>query len=162
MPRAQRTNTVISVADVRSEQRWPGYMDAVRKFGMRSVLAMPLTLQSEARAAMNLYTSTPEAFGPAEIAAARRYADLASKVGVIALRLAAYSENVEHLQAAMQSRTAIDIAIGVVMAQNRCSQDEAFGILRQASSHRNVKLRVLAEELVSSVGRATPTTSFDT
>lgn len=159
---AQRTNTVISVADVRSEQRWPGYMDAVRKFGMRSVLAMPLTLQSEARAAMNLYTSTPEAFGPAEIAAARRYADLASKVGVIALRLAAYSENVEHLQAAMQSRTAIDIAIGVVMAQNRCSQDEAFGILRQASSHRNVKLRVLAEELVSSVGRATPTTSFDT
>lgn len=159
---AQRTNTVISVADVRSERRWPGYMAAVREFGMRSVLALPLTLQSEAAAAMNLYTSTPEAFGPAEIEAARRYAELASKVGVIALRLAAYSENVEHLQAAMESRTAIDIAIGVVMGQNRCSQEEAFAILRKASSHRNVKLRVLAEELVASVGRQSASTVFDT
>ncbi|GAA1143877.1 GAF and ANTAR domain-containing protein [Nesterenkonia lutea] len=159
---AQRTNTVISVADVRTERRWPGYMAAVREFGMRSVLAMPLTLHSEAQAAMNLYTSTPEAFGPAEIAAARRYADLASQVGLIALRLAARSENVEHLQAAMESRTAIDIAVGVVMAQNRCTQEEAFGILREASSHRNIKLRVLAEELVASVGRQTPATVFDT
>ncbi|WP_051501130.1 GAF domain-containing protein [Nesterenkonia sp. AN1] len=57
---AQRTNTVISVSDVRSERRWPGYMAAVREFGMRSVLALPLTLQSESAAAMNLYTSTPE------------------------------------------------------------------------------------------------------
>jgi len=159
---AQRTNTVISVADVRSERRWPDYMAAVREFGMRSVLAVPLTLQSEAKAAMNFYTSTPEAFGPAEIAAARRYAELASKVGVIALRLAAHAENIEHLQAAMESRTAIDIAVGVVMAQNRCTQEEAFSILRKASSHRNVKLRVLAEELVASVGRATPSTVFDT
>lgn len=159
---AQRTNTVISVADVRTERRWPGYMAAVREFGMRSVLAVPLTLQSGAAAAMNLYTGTPEAFGPAEIEAAQRYAELASKVGVIALRLAAYSENAAHLKAAMESRTAIDIAIGVVMAQNRCSQQAAFDILRQASSHRNVKLRVLAEELVASVGRGSASTVFET
>lgn len=159
---AQRTNTVISVSDVRSERRWPGYMAAVQEFGMRSVLALPLTLQSESAAAMNLYTSTPEAFGPAEIEAARRYAELASKVGVIALRLAAYSENVEHLRAAMESRTAIDIAIGVVMAQNRCTQQEAFAILRKASSHRNIKLRTLAEELVATVGRQSASTVFDT
>ncbi len=62
----------------------------------------------------------------------------------------------------MESRTAIDIAIGVVMGQNRCSQEEAFAILRKASSHRNVKLRVLAEELVASVGRQSASTVFDT
>lgn len=61
----------------------------------------------------------------------------------------------------MESRTAIDTAIGIIMAQNQCDQDDAFTILKSASSYRNTKLRVLAEEIVASVGRAKPTTTFE-
>jgi hypothetical protein len=44
------------------------------------------------------------------------------------------------LAAALESRTAIDIASGVIMAQTGCSQKEAVNVLMNASSNRNEKL----------------------
>ena len=61
----------------------------------------------------------------------------------------------------MESRTVIDLAVGSIMAQNRCSQDEAFTILKDASSHRNIKLQQLAQHLIASLGQPPPTTAFD-
>jgi len=58
-----------------------------------------------------------------------------------------------NLLAAMESRTVIDMAVGAIMAQNRCSQDAALKILRIASSSRNVKLRDVAAHVVTSVGK---------
>ncbi len=51
----------------------------------------------------------------------------------------------------MKSRTAIDIAVGVIMAQNRCSQSAAMAILRTASNSRNIKLRDVAAGVIESV-----------
>lgn len=61
----------------------------------------------------------------------------------------------------MESRTDIDVAVGIVMAQNRCSQAEAFEILQRASSTRNVKLRVIASEIVQRVSGAAGATHFE-
>ena len=62
----------------------------------------------------------------------------------------------------MKSRTTIDLAAGVIMAQNRCSQATAMAILKNASSARNVKLRDVAATVVASVSSdATVTTHFD-
>lgn len=58
-------------------------------------------------------------------------------------------QEVEQLKAALTSRTTIDQAIGILMAQNRCGPDEAFEILAKASSNRNVKLRELARQIVA-------------
>ncbi|WP_344698136.1 GAF and ANTAR domain-containing protein, partial [Paenarthrobacter ilicis] len=49
---------------------------------------------------------------------------------------------------AMERRTVIDQVCGMIMAQNNCSQDEAFAVLQKASQHRNIKLHSLAEEIV--------------
>jgi AmiR/NasT family two-component response regulator len=45
------------------------------------------------------------------------------------------------------------------MAQNGCSQDAAFGVLRNASGARNVKLREVAAAVVAGLneGRAIET-----
>lgn len=51
----------------------------------------------------------------------------------------------------MQSRTAIDIATGVVMAQYWCSQEAAMSILKRASNSRNTKLRDVAAGVIESV-----------
>ncbi|MHA7210473.1 ANTAR domain-containing protein [Arthrobacter sp. MDT1-65] len=66
------------------------------------------------------------------------------------------------MRTAMESRTTIDLAVGVIMGQNRCSQDEAIKILRAASSGRNVKLRDLASNVLVSLGQTGPVrTHFD-
>ena len=62
----------------------------------------------------------------------------------------------------MQSRTAIDIATGVIMAQNRCSQEVALKVLKTASSLRNMKLRDVAASVAASVsGDTAISTYFD-
>jgi AmiR/NasT family two-component response regulator len=53
----------------------------------------------------------------------------------------------------MDSRSVIDQAMGVVMAQNRCDADAAFAILTRASQNRNIKLRDIARSTVLSVSR---------
>jgi AmiR/NasT family two-component response regulator len=57
------------------------------------------------------------------------------------------------LKAALESRTTIDLAIGIIMGQNRCSQEAAFKILKNASSTRNAKLRDVAATIVAAVNR---------
>ena len=59
----------------------------------------------------------------------------------------------EQLEAAVQSRAVIDQAKGIIMAQDQCTGDAAFQLLVRASQNRNVKLRLLAEQLVSGVAQ---------
>ncbi|GAA1138986.1 GAF domain-containing protein [Nesterenkonia lutea] len=158
---AQRSNTIIRVFDVRQEKRWPQYMDEVRSHGLRSALAVPLTVNATATAAMNFYTHEAAAFTEEDVEAAKEYAELASTVVAIALHIAAHAENAEDRRIAMESRTTIDLAAGIIMGQNRCSQDDAVRILKDASNLRNIKLRVLAEQVIASVGHGPTSTNFE-
>jgi AmiR/NasT family two-component response regulator len=40
----------------------------------------------------------------------------------------------------------------LIIAQNRCTADETLDILRSASSHRNIKLRDVAHDIITPVG----------
>jgi AmiR/NasT family two-component response regulator len=51
----------------------------------------------------------------------------------------------------MQSRTVIDMAVGAIVAENRCGRETAFGILTRASSTRNIKLRDVAAGVITSI-----------
>jgi AmiR/NasT family two-component response regulator len=61
----------------------------------------------------------------------------------------------DHLRIALSSRSVIDQAIGIVMAQRRCGPEEAFATLRMISQRRNIKLRTIAAELVEAICRPT-------
>lgn len=152
----------VYVPDLLQEDRWgPDYALAVAKHGLRSVLSLPFDLQGEAKAALNLYSAAPDAFGDSARQRAWGYTREVSQALRLAVRFALHTDNANNLRASMESRTAIDIAIGIVMAQNRCSQNEAFRILSNAASNSNTKLRTLAEDLVRRIGGAQAATHFD-
>ena len=69
------------------------------------------------------------------------------------MRLAQLAEDRDNLAAALESRTIIDLATGIIMAQNNCNQETAIKVLRSASNTRNRKLRDVAALLVASVGK---------
>ena len=62
--------------------------------------------------------------------------------------LAAAIHQVQHLEAALASSRAIGMAMGILMARHRLTEDQAFDQLRGMSSRRNVKLRDVATEVV--------------
>jgi transcriptional regulator with GAF, ATPase, and Fis domain len=159
---AIRENESVLVPDVDSDHRWPEYLKAVRQHGIRSILGVPFDLEGEAGAAMNLYARSANSFTAEAIDRAEKYAARASKALNLSVRMAHLSETRDNLKAAMESRTTIDLAIGVIMGQNRCSQEAAFKILRNASSARNVKLRDVAATIIAGINQGHDAeTSFD-
>lgn len=148
---AMRTTTTVHVPDVTGEHRWPNYIQAVAAKGVGSILGVPLRLDADSSAALNIYSSQSNAFSPEDIARAELFAEQSAKTLRLELRLARLQQVKDDLELAMKSRTAIDIAVGVIMAQSRCSQSAAMAILVKASSSRNVKLRDVAAGVIESV-----------
>lgn len=159
--RAAREGTLYSVPDFARESRFPDYTAAVRNHGVRSALGVPIILDAPAYAGLNLYSRTAGAFDDDAIAQARQLARDASMALRLAVRIANLTDTGTHLTAAMESRTTIDLAAGIIMGQNRCSQEQAMRILQMASSSRNQKLRAVAAGVVESIGHGPPRTHFE-
>ena len=151
----------VHVPDLFEEDRWgPDYATAVASHGLRSVLSLPFNLQGEAKAALNLYSDVPHKFDDRATAKARGYTREISQALRLAVRFSLHTDSAANLRKTLESRTIIDIAIGIVMAQNRCSQEAAVSILTEASSNSNRKLRDIAKSLVDSVGGAGTRTHY--
>jgi GAF domain-containing protein len=159
--RAAREGVVHYVCDVDREKRFPEYSRAIADHGIRSALGVPIPLEGEAMAALNFYSPLVDAFHEDAIAAAQRFAEEVSASLRLAVRIARLTESRADMKAAMESRTTIDLAVGVIMGQNRCSQDAAMSILKSASSVRNVKLRDVAASVLQSLGQGPGRTHFD-
>jgi GAF domain-containing protein len=155
-PDALRDQCVVSVEDTAGTTAWPGFAPHAAAYGVRSCLCLPLASGGRAIGALNLYSPVPRAFGAAERQRAEEFAGHASGALAVASRLAAYTALIDQLRASLASRAVIDQALGVIMGQERCTQAEAFGVLRVASQQRNIKLRDLAAEIVTEVSGEPP------
>jgi len=139
---------VMKVSDMRLETRWPDYAAAVTKKGVLSSVSLPLPLQTDLVGALNTYSHTAGALDQT----VELGTEIADHIAVAISNAVTYKESEKlaaDMHAAMASRAVIEQAKGAIMAQNRCTPDEAFEILRVASMGRNVKLRDLAQDLVN-------------
>ena len=153
---AMRDNHMVRIEDTAAKLRWPEFERQAASHGIRSCLALPLSADGRPVGALNLYAREASAFGAAEAHRARDFAENASGALTLAIRLASYAALVEQLRSSLASRTIIDQALGIVMARERCSQAQAFAILRSASQNSNVKLRDIASAIVTTVSGEPP------
>jgi GAF domain-containing protein len=158
---AMNTGTTVLVPNTRRDSRWPEYGQAIAELGQLSVLAVPLILDEDARAALNIFAPAVNAFNSTALESAELFASHAQSALRLAVRVATGQQLAADLKAAMESRTAIDLAAGIIMGQNRCSQEEAMAILVKTSSGRNQKLRTVAENLVAAFSTRGSVTHFD-
>jgi GAF domain-containing protein len=149
---AMRTGALVDAPDLATDDRWGNYRSHALAQGIRSMLSTPLGVDGQTFGALNLYSTKPEAFDAAARAQVERWAQQASGAVGVALRLAERTRHGQQLAEALSSRSIIDQALGILMAQQRCSSAAAFEILRSASQGRNVKLRTIAADIVHAVG----------
>ena len=109
---------------------------------------MPLHADGANFGAMNLYSKQPDAFDSEAVSLAMILAGQAGLASQVAAALFRHRDLADQLQEAMGSRSVIDQAMGVLMAQRKITADAAFGLLRETSQHLNVKLRLVAQEVV--------------
>lgn len=159
---AAREDRLVYLPDTLEESRWPDYRKAAAEAGVRSALGVPLDLGGEAAAALDVYSDRPHAFDADSMEIVQRQALAMSTTLHLAVRLARHRDVETDLRAALESRTSIDLAVGILMGRNHCSQQEAVAMLRHASNRRNIKLRDLADELVRAMGNGkAAATHFD-
>jgi GAF domain-containing protein len=133
--------------DLAVDDRWARFGPEAAARGVRSLLAVPL-LADGTIGALNLYGRLPQAFGVADRARGLILAALAAAAHSSAQVHEGEEQRAANLHDALASREVIGQAQGILMERERITADEAFGILRRASQHLNIKLRSVAQTLV--------------
>lgn len=159
--KALREMSPVIIDDGSTDARWPDLTKKFAEMGVHSSLGIPMEISDDASAALNFFASKPGVFTPDVFDQAVGFADAARDILHLSVRIDSAHNRAKDLESAMQSRTAIDVACGVIMAQNRCSQAEAMEILTRVSSNRNRKLRDVAAELIEHVSGSGIETHFD-
>jgi GAF domain-containing protein len=158
---AMRAGEVVEVGDADLDTRWPAFMEQARARGVKSSLSLPLIVRDTSMGAINLYScEQTHAFDAERRGRLEMFAAQASTALMVALRRARQDATNKQLEAALTSRSTIDQAMGILMGQQRCSAQEAFDLLRAHSQVNNIKLREVAEHLVSRTA-STPRTPTD-
>lgn len=135
--------------DLGVDPRWPRWGPAAVALGFRSVLSAELHAGGDRIGALNLYGSYARQFTDDDAETAMLFAQHA------AAALAAVSLQ-EGLRNALDSRTVIGQAQGILMERFDVQPDQAFAILRRYSQDNNTRLIDVARDLVKTLALPSP------
>ncbi|MBV9830795.1 MAG: GAF and ANTAR domain-containing protein [Marmoricola sp.] len=130
--------------DLAHEQRWPSWSPRAAAAGVRSVMSIRLTTETEVLGSLNLYSGSTT-WLPDEVDVALIYAAHAANAMSSAKRATG-------LQVAVERRHSIGVAQGMLMMRYDLTLDQSFEVLRRLSSQHNIKLRDLAAQVVAQRG----------
>ncbi|MGN6783152.1 MAG: GAF and ANTAR domain-containing protein [Marmoricola sp.] len=132
----------VLVRDTRTETRWPTCARCVADKGIRSLLSVRLYTSSSTVGTLNLYDEQPDAFDAVD----QDVAHVLARHAAVALSHARQTEN---LWQAIDARKRVGQAQGILMERYQLSEDQAFAVLMRYSQNNNMKLREVAERLIS-------------
>lgn len=146
-----QTGQVISIGALRGPSPWPRFAEASVAHGYLSVCAIPMRIKDYTMGCLNLFLGGPAVMDPADIALARGLADVAT-IAISQNRLtedAAVRE--AQLRHALESRTVIEQAKGMVAAQRGVDMDHAFSWLRSHARSNNLRLTDVARDVIAGI-----------
>lgn len=141
--------------------RWQAYRKRLADSGFGAALAVPLDLKPGPACALVFLAPAKSVFTADVVKEAAWLAEVASSSLRLALDVHGVIRTGDNLKQVLESRTSIDVACGVLMAQNRCSYSEAFSKLAGTSRNRNLKVRSVADGILRSMPSGTPGTRFE-
>lgn len=136
-----------------SDSRWPHFGGRVARMRMHSALALPLIVGDQVIGSINAYAKNRDAFADHAVQLGSQFAKPAAVSIYNAQLLATAHEHTLRLQRALDSRSVIDQAVGIIRSRTGGDADDAFERLTQISQTENVKLHTVAERLVDEAAR---------
>jgi ANTAR domain/GAF domain len=138
----------VLVNDLAAAEAFPRFGPRAAEHGIRAQAAIQLAHNGD-QAGLNLYSRSPEAFDRSTVQIAELFATQAAA-------LLEYAVQVEQLGEALHTRTDIGTAVGIVMERYGIDRNRAFAFLVRNSNNRNLKLRVLAQQVIDGTFDSTP------
>jgi GAF domain-containing protein len=135
------------------DSAWPPLGAQIVAHGFRSVHAFPLTWHGTAIGALNVFHADPVVLNDGDRLLAGTFADLATAVlarpldtGVTALR--------QQIMAALDGRTMIEQAKGIIAYRENLEMSDAFSCLLQLAAASGRPLSQVAGDILTSVSRS--------
>lgn len=125
-----------------NDPRWPTWGPAAAELGFHSIISAEVHGRGQRIGALNLYGGAAATFNADDVDAARMFAGH----GAIAL---ANARSEETLLQALETRTLIGQAQGILMERFDLEPDHAFGVLRRYSQESNRRINEIVAEIVS-------------
>jgi GAF domain-containing protein len=138
----------IFAGDLGSDKRYPNYGPFAVRAGIRSQAGIPLFESNRTAGRLNLYSRQVGGLDHVEMVTR-----LFSHQAAVAL---SYSIEVTTLRVAVQTRTRIGEAVGIVMERYTIPEQRAFALLTRLSQTHNVKLRYIADEIIAATPGVDP------
>lgn len=152
----------VHVRDQQADQRWAHYRSAPLGRGVKSSLSLPFFVEDAPAGALNLYDrNRPDGFDAAAQKRTQVFAVQAATAVALDQQLRKHERSSGQAAAALRSRSAIDQALGILMAQEQCDAETALGLLRHHSQTTNQKLRDVAVRVVERATGHRPSTPSD-
>lgn len=128
--------------DTAHDERWPKWGPAAAALGVNSALGVRLATAHRGYGSLNIYSRRLDAF-------TEEHADLAEVLAAHATVAFAAVDREEGLTTALETRTMIGQAQGIVMQTFDVDRDTAFAFLRRISQDQNVRLNLVADAIVT-------------
>lgn len=126
---------------VARDPRWPAWGPQVAELGLESVLSSELHAGGSRIGALNVYGAQDREFTHEDIELGQLLAQHAS----VALK---FVEQIDGLHVALDSRSLIGQAQGMLMERYGIDADRAFGVLKRLSQDENIRLVNVARSIV--------------
>lgn len=141
---AMDTASAVKIEVLESDSRFIRFAPGALDRQIHSVLSIPLIALEQVVGALNLYSHLPNAFDTATEEAVQPMADYAAEsIGTSPLYASAL-DLVEGLVETMESRALINRAVGVIMAGERRTAEEALDRLRELALASSEPMQVVA------------------
>jgi GAF domain-containing protein len=128
--------------------RWPRFAPQALAAGFGSMHAVPMRLRGTVIGALNLFHTEVGEMHEADIDAAQALADIAT-IAILQQRATLEAQVVNQLrQHALNGRVVIEQAKGVVAEREGLDMEQAFTALRNHARNHNLRLVVLAEDVI--------------
>lgn len=152
---ADRNLAVCAVSDLEGDDTFPAFAEVAIEAGVRGVASFPLMVRKERSVgSLNVFYEEPEEV-VAEVV--DRGVQLASTLAPMLANFLTHRRAVElssQLEEALEGRSIIERAKGLLMERAGIDADRAFGLLSTQSQHENRKVRDIAAAMLEQHDRA--------
>jgi GAF domain-containing protein len=132
----------VVTGDLAHDARWPVWGPRMaERYGIQSMLSTQLFTSEDQLGALNVYSTDPDAFDEQD-------QEMGRLLGAHMAVAVSAARKIEGLRLAVDRRTTIGKALGVIMVTYDLDDDRAFAVLQRLSSHENRKLYDVAQDVV--------------
>ncbi|MEE6169132.1 MULTISPECIES: GAF and ANTAR domain-containing protein [unclassified Mycolicibacterium] len=149
------TRQTVPVPEIQeTRDRWPAFAECAAEYGFSAAFALPLRLREESVGSVNLLRTQPGPMSASDLAVGQGLSDVAT-VGILHHRILMRAEVVnQQLHSALNTRTIIEQAKGVLAERGGIDMDKSFALLRAHARRTNQRLADLARAVVDGVDTA--------